>query len=574
MGTVTAEIAKSADANVFRFDQSGALLRKVMESAAVGMTLVGIDGRMIYVNRAYETMLGFEPGSCPGMASADVLFEEDRQTIMLRFAQLMRGEVEEFNAECRMRHADGAPLWVLATASLLRSDTTGNPLYAIVQIVNIDRQKRAEAALASAEQLWNSALESSGQGVWDCDVVANEVEYSPTWRKMRGIPPGEYVDSSQEAWLKRVHPDDAARIKMASRQQGKGIDGFDTLEYRERHRDGHYIWILSSGRPVAWDKDGNPTRSVGTDTDITRLKTVELQHAEDKERLRVMLDSIGEGVISADAEGLVQYMNPVAETLTGWVEDEAIGKLLPEVFVTKHEATGELADDIMVTCLASGGSQEIDANIVLVSRDGSGRGVSGTASPVRDQDGRTIGAVLVFKDVTDLQEEQRRLTHSANHDVLTGLPNRSAFGRVLSEACRVAVSGNRQHGLLFIDLDRFKPVNDTAGHAAGDELLKLVAGVIRASCRTQDFAARMGGDEFVVLLADCPLANARRVAQKIADAIAAIDFDWSGTHYAIGASVGIAPISREVEQDVLRAADEACYAAKAAGRGRVVVSGD
>ena len=107
--------------------------------------------------------------------------------------------------------------------------------------------------------------------------------------------------------------------------------------------------------------------------------------------------------------------------------------------------------------------------MILVSRDGTGRGVDGTASPVRDQDGHTIGAVLVFKDVTDLQEEQRRLTYSANHDVLTGLPNRSAFSHVLAEACRVASSSSRRHALLFIDLDRFKPVNDTAGHAAGDE---------------------------------------------------------------------------------------------------------
>jgi diguanylate cyclase (GGDEF)-like protein/PAS domain S-box-containing protein len=267
-------------------------------------------------------------------------------------------------------------------------------------------------------------------------------------------------------------------------------------------------------------------------------------------------------------------MNPVAEALTGWTEADAIGVALSRVFVSKVEATGEAGEDIIAGCLASGDSREFEGDVILVSRDGTGRGVDGTASPVRDQDGHTIGAVLVFKDVTDLQEEQRRLTYSANHDVLTGLPNRSAFSHVLAEARRVASSGSRQHALLFIDLDRFKPVNDTAGHAAGDELLKQVAAVIRTSCRTPDFAARMGGDEFVVLLFDCPLANARTIAQKIADSIAAIDFRWNGSHYAIGASVGIAPISREVDQDVLRAADEACYAAKAAGRGRVVAVGD
>jgi diguanylate cyclase len=571
MGSMSAE---TADAKVFRFDQSGALLRKVMESAAVGMTLVGVDGRMIYVNRAYETMLGYEPGTSLGTSNAGMIFEDDVQTVSLRFGQLMRGEVEEFHIECRMRHRDGSPIWVLATASLLRSDVTNNPLYAIVQIVNIDRQKRAEAALADSESRWNSALESAGQGVWDCNVVTNEIEYSSMWRTMRGIPVDEYVDSAQDSWLSRVHPDDVPRIKTASRQQGKGIDGFDTLEYRERHRDGHYIWILSRGRPVAWDRDGNPTRSVGTDTDITRLKTAELQLAAEKERLRVTLDSIGEGVIAADAEGLVQYMNPVAETLTGWSEADAIGRPLPDVFIVKHEATGEPAADVMVACLASGGAREIDTDVILVSRTGNGRGVSGTATPVRDQDNRTIGAVLVFKDVTDLQQEQRRLAHSASHDALTGLPNRSAFSRALAEACREAASGSRQHALLFIDLDRFKPVNDTAGHAAGDELLRQVANVIQSSCRAQDIAARIGGDEFVVLLRDCPQVNAVLVAQKIADSVAALDFTWNDERYRIGASIGLAPIHRGVEQDVLQSADEACYAAKAAGRGRVAVAGD
>jgi diguanylate cyclase (GGDEF)-like protein/PAS domain S-box-containing protein len=566
--------AGHSDTNVFRFDQSGALLRKVMESAAVGMTLVGVDGRIIYVNHAYEAMLGWAPDAALGVPHAEILHGEDRQAIELRFGQLMRGEVEELRAECRMDHRDGGPLWVLMTASLLRSETTNRPLYAIVQTVNIDRQKRAEAALAESESLWNYALESAGQGVWDCDVPTNEIKYSAMWRQMRGIPPDEAIDPSQSAWLARVHPDDVERVMLASRKQGHGEDGFDALEYRERHRDGHYIWILSRGRPVEWDEAGNPLRSVGTDTDITRLKTAEAQVAEDKERLRVTLESIGEGVIASDPEGRVTYMNPAAEHLTGWNEADALGQPLWWVFVTKFDATGEMAGDVVGNCLASGISTEIENDVILVSRDGIGRGVSGTASPVRTEDGRSIGAVLVFKDATDHQEEQRRLAHSANHDGLTGLPNRTAFARALSEACRQAGAEQRSHALCFIDLDRFKPVNDTAGHAAGDALLQIVAREIRSCCRVQDFAARMGGDEFVVLLTDCTMPDARIVAQKIIDCIAALDFDWGGVSYSIGASVGLAPVIPDAERDVLAMADAACYAAKAAGRGRVAAAGD
>jgi diguanylate cyclase (GGDEF)-like protein/PAS domain S-box-containing protein len=571
MGTVHAE---NSDTNVFRFDQSGALLRKVMESAAVGMALVGADLRTIYVNKAYEAMLGFAPGERLGRAAEEAIFGEDRTATMLRFEQVLRGELDELSVECRMNHTDGHPVWALLTASLLRSDATGKPLYLIVQIVNIDRQKQAEVALAESESRWNFALESAGQGVWDCNVQTNEIVYSKMWRTMRGIPPGEYVDPAQDAWLSRVHPDDVPRLRLASRSQGKGEAGFDSLEYRERHRDGHYIWVLSRGRPVEWDRDGNPLRSVGTDTDITRLKTAEIQLAEEKERLRVTLQSIGEGVIASDAEGRVTYLNPAAEALTGWNEAEALGQPLWWVFVTKFDSTGEMAGDVIGNCLVSGASTEIQDDVILVSRDGTGRGVSGTASPVRTEDGRIIGAVLVFKDATDDQEEQRRLAHSASHDGLTGLPNRAAFARALSEACRQSGDEQRSHVLCFIDLDRFKPVNDTAGHAAGDALLQKVARTIRGCCRTQDFAARMGGDEFVVLLADCGLPDARVVAQKFVDSISALDFEWNGFTYAIGASIGLAPVLPDAERDVLAMADAACYAAKAAGRGRVAASGD
>ena len=565
-------VRKPESAPVFRFDQSGALLRKVMESAAVGMTLVGVDARMIYVNRAYETMLGFDPDACLGRPAEDMIFEPDRQAMLLRFGQLMRGEVEEFRLECRMRHADGTPLWVLASASLLRSDTTGRPLYAIVQIINIDRQKRAEEALAESESRWNFALESAGQGVWDHDIPTDGMFYSRMWRRMRGMGDDEFVDPSQDEWLARVHPDDVPNILAVVDKQDHGEDGYDTLEYRERHRDGHWIWILSRGKPVEWDADGKPTRTIGTDTDITRLKAVEAALATEKERLRVTLESIGDGVISTDADERITFMNPVAEAMTGWPETEAMGHLVQEIFVAKSEGTGEPAADHVAFCLATGAPSQIEDDVILAARDGTGRDVNGTAAPVRDGSGKVIGAVLVFKDVTGQQEQRRRLAHSANHDALTGLPNRSSFARALAEAQRQANTEHREHALCFIDLDRFKPVNDTAGHAAGDALLQKVAQAIRLTCRGSDFAARIGGDEFVLLLADCPVANACDLTRKLVAAISAIEFTWNGTDYRIGASVGIAPVTADGPADPLAAADSACYSSKAAGRGQVSIA--
>jgi diguanylate cyclase (GGDEF)-like protein/PAS domain S-box-containing protein len=274
-------------------------------------------------------------------------------------------------------------------------------------------------------------------------------------------------------------------------------------------------------------------------------------------------------VIATSADGKVSFMNPVAEAMTGWLEADALGKPLREVFNAKLESTGEPAADPVGACFTTGQLHRIEDDVILAARDGTGRGVAGTAAPVRTEDGHTIGAVLVFEDNTETQEEKRRLAHSANHDVLTGLPNRAAFLRALTEARRQVNVEQRTHALCFIDLDRFKPVNDTAGHAAGDALLQKVAQLIRRTCRSNDLAARLGGDEFVVLLADCTLANAHLVTSKIVEAIGKLEFAWNGHKYRIGASAGLTMITTDPARDPLAEADAACYAAKAAGRGRV-----
>ena len=564
---------QNPSAEVVRFERSGALLRKILENAAVGMVLVGLDRRLLYSNSAFAEMLGTQSEALLGRGLGDLVHSDCDAAAVFHLDRLLKGEVEEHRAEWRLRHRDGAAIWALASACLLRSDNTGRPLYVVLQVVNIDRQKRAEAALAHSESRWSFALEAAGQGVWDHDNRTDDMFYSDTWRTMRGIPKGEYVDPSQEAWLQRVHPEDVHRIRANVHKQNVGEEGFETLEYRERHRDGHWVWILSRGRPVEWDADGRPARTIGTDTDITLLKTVEGQLAEEKERLRVTLESIADGVISTDAESRITFMNPIAEEMTGWSSSEAIGRPLQRVFDLVEESTGRTARSPVAHCIAEGRHAYLDADVLLVARTGEKRDIRSSAAPLRKPGGVIVGAVLVFQDVTDSRTLQRQLAHSATHDALTGLPNRFAFERALITATDQAKREMRQHALCFIDLDRFKPVNDGSGHAAGDALLRQVAQLIRNSCRRQDLAARIGGDEFALLMSDCPLPAAQRVAQKIVDGVAAIRFGWEGQGYDIGASVGITLIAADSGQpaELVGEADAACYVAKANGRGRVEV---
>ena len=308
-----ARTPEKAAPTILRFERIGSMLAKIVDNAAVGMVVSEMDGRMVYANRAFVDLLGHRVDETGSDNILELIHAEDAAAARQRLGLLMRGEASEYRGEHRFRHADGEPLWVMVAASVLRSDVTNQPVYLITQLTSIELQKKAEEALAHSESRWNFALESARQGVWDHDIRTDTMFYSRMWRVMRGIPPDEEVDGDQDKWIERIHPDDRPHVMANVDKQDKGDASFDALEYRERTRDGSYVWILSRGKPVEWDEDGRPTRTLGTDTDITRLKTIELELAAEKERLRVTLDSIADGMISTDENGRVVFMNPAAE---------------------------------------------------------------------------------------------------------------------------------------------------------------------------------------------------------------------------------------------------------------------
>jgi diguanylate cyclase (GGDEF)-like protein/PAS domain S-box-containing protein len=564
--------SKPASAQIFRFRHSDALLRNVMENAAVGMSLIGGNGRLVYANRAYAAMFGYTLDECIGLTVEDLVYDKDLPTAARDLDRLIRGDIDSYRAERRFRRKDGTPFWGLVSTSAQRDERTRQPIYIIAQITDIDQQKRAESALAESESRWNFALEGAGQGVWDHDLRNKRAFFSRTWRTMRGIPVDEEVDASFDSWIARVHPDDRARIMATVARQDSGELIYNSFEYREKHRNGQWIWILSRGKAVDWMPDGSVARIIGTDTDITGLKAIEAILADEKERLRVTLASISEGVIATDADGRVTFLNPIAEELTGWTLGDASGSLAADVFAIVDEDTGQIAEDPVAACLKQL-ARTGEANAILAGRAERRRDVRHSAAPVRSPDGALVGAVLVFQDISASRLVQRELAHSATHDPLTGLLNRGAFERRLSEACDQARRERREHSLCFIDLDRFKPVNDRAGHAAGDALLKQVATAIRGGCRERDIIARVGGDEFALVLMDCETANAAQAADKIAKAIASLDFTWDGLRFSVGASIGITAIDQRAAPSnvLMEEADVACYAAKDRGRNQVVV---
>jgi len=293
----------------------------------------------------------------------------------------------------------------------------------------------------------------------------------------------------------------------------------------------------------------------------------------EKERAEVTLHSIGDAVITTDAEGKVDHLNEVASELTGWRMEEARGLPLRNIFNLVYEATHEPVQDPASRCLHEGSVFTLGAGCLLIGRDGNEFAVEESVAPIRDHEGRIIGVVVVFRDVTKSRSMAQQMSWQATHDPLTGLANRREFESRLTELVEGARQQAQRHVLLYIDLDQFKVVNDTCGHVAGDELLRQLAALLQVKVRENDTVARLGGDEFGVLLAHCSIKRGRGVAEMLRQLITDFRFVWEDKTFEVGASIGLVEISQATDSvaSILSAADAACYVAKDQGRNRVWV---
>ncbi|MBV6415605.1 MAG: hypothetical protein CMLOHMNK_00117 [Steroidobacteraceae bacterium] len=286
------------------------------------------------------------------------------------------------------------------------------------------------------------------------------------------------------------------------------------------------------------------------------------------------LESLAEGIVVTDAQGHIEYMNAAAEALAGATRIEAQGRRFEDIVSLVDETDRRAIGDPVRHAIESGAAVHAPRRALLVSRDsGEERAIEPLTSPLRNAAGSVTGAVVLLHDVTEHRGMARQMSYQATHDALTGLVNRREFERRLEEAADAARRGDGTHILCYLDLDRFKLVNDTSGHIAGDSLLREVAKILRDAVRDSDTVARIGGDEFGMLLLGCPLEKARQIADDVCRAVADHRFVWRDRVFEIGVSVGIVELAREsgTIDDLLTAADSACYMAKRQGTGQVAV---
>jgi diguanylate cyclase (GGDEF)-like protein/PAS domain S-box-containing protein len=302
-----------------------------------------------------------------------------------------------------------------------------------------------------------------------------------------------------------------------------------------------------------------------------RITRTETQLQVEKRLAEVTLHSVGEAVITTDIHGNISYINPVAEAMTGWTLERARYRPLLDVWKISQDGNKPTPDNPILTAISEDSIISSANNVNLTGAAGDVFAVEHTAAPIRDDSGQVHGGILIFRDVTEVRSLASQLSYQASHDSLTGLVNRREFEIRLQQALENARVEHQQYALCYLDLDQFKVINDTCGHAAGDELLKQVSNELKSFLRDSDTLSRLGGDEFGVLLEGCSIEKAKEIAEKLRATLKLLRFAWDDKQFEVGVSIGLVPITPISGSlaDLLSAADSACYEAKDQGRNRV-----
>ena len=547
----------SAGTTIERIDSAEAVFGACEPAALRGTALADLPGLVARLShtRSLEIRDSGNPGGAFAAEGAAFLRAGIGSVILVGFS--VRGRAQGFLALATARPSVGFAVDVHLSIKLLAASLSSG-----FGRLALDREL---AHVREREALWQGC---ANDGLWDYDAASNRTWFSPRWRAMLGYDDDELADGID--WNKLVHPDDRSRVSQLIREHVAGKSEVFESTHRMLRRDGEWLWVVSRAKAFL-DESGRLRRLAGVEHDVTERKLYEEALFREKESAQITLRAIGDGVITTDEHSRIEYLNPVAEGLTGWRVEDAMGHLIEEVFRAFHEETCEPLENPLTQAIRRDRAVKSQRPMLLIRSDGNELYVESTASPIKDGSSAVTGGVLVFHDVTESRELNRRLSYHASHDILTGLVNRREFEHRLERALKSTGANETSYVVCYVDLDQFKIINDTCGHAAGDAVLGQAGTLLKSKVRWRDTLSRIGGDEFGILLESCSLDEALRTAETLREAVRNFRFTWEDRTFRLGASIGVVPITADTGDvaSLMSAAESACQAAKEFGRNRV-----
>ena len=532
--------------------------QRAFEDAAIGMAITGTDGRWVRVNHSLAKMLGREPQELAGVAVRDLTHPAHHDDDLEAIRALAAGERNTYSAEKRYLRADGSEAWVALHVTVVRN-ADGGPQYFLSQMADIGERRAAEHALAESEERFRTLASASPVGVF---AIAEDGRLAYANDRLREIfdMPGGVLDG--EPWLERVPAEDRERL-VGEFRRARALGERASLDVRVVA--GIDRWARIHMAPVSKGA-GQPMGLVGTIEDITVEVTARMALAAREAEYRMLAQHSTDFLSRHTVNGAFLYASPVSRAMLGWDSDAMLGRT-PKDLAMDHPDDMEIIERNWVGALREERSRT--AAYRARRRDGSIVWLETTFRAVRGPGGEALEMVCVSRDISERKSAELELAHRALHDGLTGLPNRTLFLDRLGQALRRSRRRDGGVAVVFLDLDRFKVVNDSLGHKAGDRLLVDVAMRLSSALRPSDTLARFGGDELTLLCEDIGDGeDARAVAQRLLDTFGEPFVVQDGEAF-LQASIGIA-LSRdgfETPEDLIRDADAAMYRAKARGQG-------
>jgi diguanylate cyclase (GGDEF)-like protein/PAS domain S-box-containing protein len=535
------------------------------------------DRQLRFANAAAGQALGREPEELQGFDVERLLHPESRALAAELQDEAARGELRRRRVELRVRHRGGGSRWLrlVVTPAELRGSVS-----ILASGFDDTEGRRTRTALRRSQESLRLVQRAARSVYWEWEPETDRLELSGLADEFFGFAMQLTANSGAE-FGELVHPEDRQRLRRALINTLKLAEDL-AIDVRLITPSGEIRWLAERAVAVR-DETGWTRRVIGVAQDISERKIAEEALFQEKEKADVTLASIADGVVRTDERGLVDYLNPVAQKLTGWTLAEAYGRPVEEIYRVVEPRTGKRLPDPLSHCLSERRESIFSGDRLLADRDGGQHPVQDSAAPIRDRRGEIVGAVLIFRDLSRLHQIQQEVSRLASHDSLTGLINRRALVARLQRALAERSAGSAGHALCHLDLDNFRLVNETCGQAAGDRLIQHTAALIQANLREQDLVAHLGGDSFAVLFRDCTPARAHNLAEEIRHALRSAPFVSEGRSFGTRASIGLVAIGPEPVNPVamlrdaeaggaealMRDADAACVVAKERGGDRI-----